>query len=84
MAQIIPVKELKDTSKIMEMCCSTDEPIYITVNGYGKAVLMNMQAYEEEIAQMKVFIETMKGIEENGELVDSKKVFNDLRTKYAR
>ncbi len=45
---------------------------------------MNMQAYEEEIAQMKVFIETMKGIEENGELVDSKKVFNDLRTKYAR
>ena len=84
MAQIIPVKELKDTSKIMEMCCSTNEPIYITVNGYGKAVLMNMQAYEEEIAQMKVFIATMKGIEENGELVDSKKVFNDLRAKYAR
>ena len=35
MPQIIPIKELKNTSEISEMCHRTEEPIYITKNGYG-------------------------------------------------
>ena len=36
MPQIIPIKELKNTSEISEMCHRTEEPIYITKNGYGR------------------------------------------------
>lgn len=33
MPQIIPIKELKNTSEISDMCHASDEPIYITKNG---------------------------------------------------
>ena len=30
MPQIIPIKELKNTSEISDLCHKTDEPIYVT------------------------------------------------------
>lgn len=47
MPQIIPIKELKNTSEISEMCHGTDEHIYITKNGYGDMVIMSMEVYEQ-------------------------------------
>ena len=35
MPQIIPIKDLKNTSEISDMCHRAEEPIYITKNGYG-------------------------------------------------
>lgn len=45
MPQIIPIKDLKNTSAISEMCHKTDEPIYITKNGYGDMVIMSMEIF---------------------------------------
>ena len=39
MPQIIPIKELKNTSEISDLCHKTDEPIYVTKNGYGDMVI---------------------------------------------
>lgn len=47
MPKIIPIKELKDTAKISEMCHENDGPIYVTKNGYGDMVLMSIESYEE-------------------------------------
>lgn len=47
MPQIIPIKDLKDTSSISELCHAAEEPIYITKNGYGDMVLMSMELFEE-------------------------------------
>lgn len=47
MAQIIPIKDLKNTGEISNLCNSTNEPIYVTKNGYGDMVIMSIQAYEE-------------------------------------
>lgn len=47
MPQIIPIKDLKKTSEISEMCHNTNEPVFITKNGYGDMVIMSMEAYEE-------------------------------------
>lgn len=46
MPQIIPIKELKNTSEISDMCHRADGPIYITKNGYGDMVIMSMENYE--------------------------------------
>lgn len=46
MPQIIPIKDLKNTSEISEMCHKSDEPIYITKNGYGDMVIMSIERYE--------------------------------------
>ena len=46
MPRIIPIKELKDTAKISEMCHENEDPIYVTKNGYGDMVLMSIESYE--------------------------------------
>ena len=51
MPQIIPIKELKNTSEISEMCHDSDEPIYVTKNGYGDIVIMSMELYEQTIGK---------------------------------
>ena len=44
--QIIPIKELRDTNKISDLCNETNEPIYITKNGYGDMVIMSIKTYD--------------------------------------
>ena len=51
MPQIIPIKDLKNTSEISDMCHKTEEPIYITKNGYGDMVIMSMEIYESTMRQ---------------------------------
>ena len=47
MPQIIPIKELKNTSEISDLCHKTNEPIYVTKNGYGDMVIMSIEKYEK-------------------------------------
>ena len=47
MPKIIPIKELKNTSEISEMCHKSDEPVYVTKNGYGDMVIMSMETFEK-------------------------------------
>ena len=49
MPKIIPIKELKKTSEISEMCHEADGPIYITKNGYGDMVIMSMENYRGKL-----------------------------------
>lgn len=55
MPQIIPIKDLKNTAEISDMCHKTDEPIYITKNGYGDMVIMSMESYENVMRQLAVY-----------------------------
>lgn len=58
MPQIIPISDLRDTNKITAMC-ATNEPIFVTKNGYGAMVIMSMQSYEEALDAQHV-MEGMK------------------------
>lgn len=57
MPKIIPISELKKSSEISELCHSTDEPIFITKNGYGDMVLMSMEAYEKNFNREMIYRE---------------------------
>ena len=46
MPQIIPIRDLKNTSEISEMCHRETEPVFVTKNGYGDMVIMSMEVYE--------------------------------------
>ncbi len=54
MAQIIPIRDLKDTNAISAKCHETDEPIYVTKNGYGDMVIMSMKVYEEKLDTARI------------------------------
>jgi PHD/YefM family antitoxin component YafN of YafNO toxin-antitoxin module len=43
MAIIVPITEMRNTSKMFEM--SENEPVYIIKNGYGSRVLLNIETY---------------------------------------
>ena len=55
MPQILPIKALKDTGGISELCQNSDEPIFITKNGYGNMVIMSMEIYEKTMLLQDVF-----------------------------
>ena len=47
MPQIRPIRDLKNTTVISNLCHETKEPIFITKNGYGDMVIMSMETYEK-------------------------------------
>ena len=55
MPQIIPIRDLKNTSEISELCRTTGEPIFVTKNGYGDMVVMSMEAYEKQMRLLDIY-----------------------------
>ncbi|MEG0304427.1 MAG: type II toxin-antitoxin system Phd/YefM family antitoxin [Oscillospiraceae bacterium] len=49
MPQIIPIRDLKNTTAIAELCHQSTEPVFITKNGYGNMVIMSMDTYERNM-----------------------------------
>lgn len=85
MPQIIPIRDLRDTTKLSEMCNASNEPIFVTKNGYGDMVIMSMQAYEEQLARINMYTKILEGKTQadNGELLDGQSTMKKLRQKYA-
>ncbi len=84
MPQIIPIKDLKNTSNISEICHTTDEPVYITKNGYGDMVIMSMEVFEnlnKKLEMYKSLAISEKQIND-GEILDAKKSIKNLKEKY--
>ena len=86
MPQIIPIRDLRDTTKLSEMCNATNEPIFVTKNGYGDMVVMSMAAYEQRLAQIDMYSKIMeaKVQADNGELLDGPATMAKLRAKYGK
>ena len=87
MAQIIPIRDLRNTTEISNMCNETNEPIYITKNGYGDLVVMSMKAYEERFAKLDIVSKIRDAeldIENGSELLDGKQTLHKLRAKYVQ
>ena len=84
MPQIIPIRDLRDTTKISEMCNATNEPIFVTKNGYGDMVVMSMATYEQQLAAVDRYKKIMEGKAQadRGELKDGPPVIEKLRSKY--
>ncbi|MDE6748356.1 MAG: type II toxin-antitoxin system Phd/YefM family antitoxin [Lachnospiraceae bacterium] len=84
MPHIIPIKDLKNTSEISEMCHKTDEPIYITKNGYGDMVIMSMEIFESTMRQLSMYrdIEISEKQIENGQIKDARTSLAGMRAKY--
>lgn len=84
MPQIIPIKDLKNTSEISDMCHKSEEPIYITKNGYGDMVIMSMEMYENTMHRFSVYkdVEISEQQIKNGQVMDARKALAEKRTKY--
>ena len=46
MPHIVPIRDLRNTNEISQLCHAKDEPIFVTKNGYGDLVVMSIKTYE--------------------------------------
>lgn len=79
--QIVPMRDLKDTVQIEKKC--QNGPVFVTKNGYGKLVVMNMEYYESKIAKISEADFINEGIEDfaNEKINDGKEVMEKLKDK---
>lgn len=84
MPRIIPIRDLKDTAAISQMCSESPEPIYITKNGYGDMVIMSMQAYEEKMLLLDAYEKLSAAEEEvkSGKVTDGRAALKELRARH--
>ena len=84
MPRIIPIKDLKDTASISRMCQESNDPVYITKNGYGDMVIMSMKAYEEKMLMLDVYARLAQAEDDikNGQAGDARTALKALREKY--
>ncbi len=84
MPQIIPIKDLKDTANVSELCHTLNEPIFITKNGYGDMVLMSMDYYEATRRKWEMYADLEASEEQivQGKTKDAKESLRSVRTKY--
>ena len=84
MPQIIPIKDLKNTAEISEMCHQTNEPIYVTKNGYGDMVIMSMEVYEKQRQREQIYrdLEIAEEQIEQGAIGDAKEHLASLMEQY--
>lgn len=47
MPHIMPIKDLRNTNEISDLCHSTNEPVFVTKNGQGDLAVMSMESYEK-------------------------------------
>jgi prevent-host-death family protein len=87
MPEIRPIKDLRNTTEISELCHSKQEPIFITKNGYGDLVIMSIETYEREMARTDLYkklAEAEGQIAKGMPLLEAEDVFEKLRGKYVR
>ena len=84
MPKIIPIRDLKKTSELSQMCKDATEPIFITKNGYGDMVIMSMELYEQKLSLLDVYAKLNAAEEQvqQGKVFDAQKGLQSIREKY--
>lgn len=82
MPQIIPIRDLKNTSEISEICHHSDEPVFVTKNGYGDMVIMSIETYEKAMHINDIYkkLETAERSVANGDVSDAFEAVKRIRS----
>lgn len=82
--KIVPIRDLKDTVKIEKLCSETNEPVFITKNGYGRLVVMDIAFYEQMLNDMCIAKALQDGLDDikKGDYEDTNDLIERMRLKY--
>ena len=82
--QIVPMRDLKDTVRIEALCAKENGPVFVTKNGYGRLVVMDIEYYERTMRQMQEAAALAVGLDdaENGRLRYGEDVLSEMKAKY--
>ena len=83
--KIIPMRDLKNTVEVEKHCIKEQGPVYVTKNGYGHLVVMDIEYYERTMQKMyeaKAVIEGLKDLEAGNTDEDGADTIRKLKEKY--
>ncbi len=82
--QIIPMRDLKNTVEIERRCAEENGPVFVTKNGYGRLVVMDIEYYERIIRKLYEAKIIQEGLEDlkAGRTVDGAQAVANIRSKY--
>ena len=82
--QIIPMRDLKNTVEVERLCADENGPVFVTKNGYGRLVVMDIDYYEKTMRKMYEAKTILEGLEDakSGNTVDGDTAISNVRSKY--
>jgi PHD/YefM family antitoxin component YafN of YafNO toxin-antitoxin module len=82
--QIIPMRDLKNTVEVERRCAEENGPVFVTKNGYGRLVVMDIEYYEKTMRKMDEAKSILGGLEDakSGNTVDGDTAISNIRSKY--
>lgn len=85
MPHIIPIKDLRNTTEISDLCKEKQEPIFVTKNGYGDLVVMSMETYDKIMGSREIdhaITVAESELSAGGEPIEAKSGLAELKEKY--
>ena len=82
--QIIPMRDLKNTVEIERLCAEENGPVFVTKNGYGRLVVMDIDYYEKTMRKMdeaKTILDGLKDVKSEN-TVEGDTAISNIRNKY--
>ncbi|MDY3675590.1 MAG: type II toxin-antitoxin system Phd/YefM family antitoxin [Catenibacterium mitsuokai] len=82
--QIFPMRDLKNTVEVERRCAEENGPVFITKNGYGRLVVMDIDYYEKTMRKMDEAITILDGLKDvkSGNTVEGDAAISNIRSKY--
>ncbi|WP_238703667.1 type II toxin-antitoxin system Phd/YefM family antitoxin [Catenibacterium mitsuokai] len=82
--QIIPMRDLKNTVEVERRCAEENGPVFVTKNGYGRLVVMDIDYYEKIMRKMDEAITILDGLKDvkSGNTVEGDAAISNIRSKY--
>lgn len=62
MAKILPVSDLRNYNEVLKNC-QKDSPVFLTKNGRGRFVVLDIEDYERNLAEKKLLLKLQEAEE---------------------
>lgn len=82
--KIIPMRDLKNTVEVERLCAEENGTVFVTKNGYGRLVVMDIDYYEKTMRKMdeaKTILDGLKDVKSEN-TVEGDTAISNIRNKY--
>ena len=78
------MRDLKNTVEVERRCAEENGPLFVTKNGYGRLVVMDIEYYEKTMRKMDEAKSILDGLKDakSGNTVDGDTAISNIRSKY--
>ena len=78
------MRDLKNTVEVERLCAEENGPVFVTKNGYGILVVMDIDYYEKTMRKMYEAKMILEGLEDvkSGNTIDGDTAISNIRSKY--